>query len=144
VADADAEPEWAQRHLAEAAGTSREILTALAPRVRTVTDGEEVFPGVRVRLTYGHTAGHTAYVIASGGQRLIAFGDALHSPIQADHPEWSAASDHDPKASADFRHRLVAELEEPDTIGYGNHFADVVFGRVRRDGDGPAWRAHSE
>jgi hypothetical protein len=32
------------------------------------------------------------------------------------------------------------ELEEPDTIGFGIHFADVVFGQVRRDGDGPAWR----
>ncbi|CAM5255314.1 hypothetical protein SGRIM128S_01908 [Streptomyces griseomycini] len=32
------------------------------------------------------------------------------------------------------------KLEEPDTIGFGIHFADVVFGQVRRDGHGPAWR----
>ncbi|WP_336211711.1 MBL fold metallo-hydrolase [Nonomuraea sp. LPB2021202275-12-8] len=133
------EAEWGRRDLLEAHGMAKEI-TALAPRVRTVTDGQEIFPGVRVRLTAGHTPGHAEYVITSGGQRLIAFGDALHSPIQVDHPEWSAAVDHDPVRSADHRRRLVAELEEPGTIGFGIHFADVVFVRVRRGGAGPAWR----
>jgi hypothetical protein len=134
-----AEPEWAQRDLLAAHGMAEEV-AGLAPRVRTVTDGQEVFPGVRVRISAGHTAGHAEYVITSGGQRLIAFGDALHSPIQVDHPEWSAAVDHDPVLAAEHRRRLVAELEEPDTIGFGIHFADVVFGRVRRGGAGPAWR----
>ncbi|GGT67733.1 MBL fold metallo-hydrolase [Actinomadura citrea] len=128
------ESEWAERDV------MAEEVTAMASRVRTVTEGEEIFPGVRVRITAGHTAGHAEYVVTSGGQRLIAFGDALHSPIQIDHPEWSASVDHDPARSADHRRRLVAELEEPGTIGFGVHFADVVFGRVRRDGDGPAWR----
>ena len=134
-----AEPEWAQRDLLEADGTSREILTALAPRVRTVTDGQEIFPGVRVRVTAGHTPGHAEYVITAGGQRLIAFGDALHSPIQVGHPEWSAAVDHDPVISAGHRRRLGSELEEPGTIGFGIHFADVQFGRVVRDGRRAAW-----
>ncbi|MFG2502719.1 MBL fold metallo-hydrolase [Streptomyces sp. NPDC048441] len=133
------EPEWAQRDLLAAQGMTQEV-TALASRVRTVTDEQEIFPGVRVRITAGHTAGHAEYVITSGGQRLIAFGDALHSPIQIDHPEWSSAFDHDPVRSAEHRRRLVVELEDPDTIGFGIHFADVVFGQVRRDGNGPAWR----
>lgn len=133
------EPEWAQRDFLAANGMAEEI-TGLAPYLRTVPDGQEIFPGVRVRITGGHTAGHAEYVITSGGRRLIAFGDALHSPIQVDHPEWSAAVDHDPVRSAYHRRRLVAELEEPDTIGFGIHFADVVFGQVRRDGNGPAWR----
>jgi glyoxylase-like metal-dependent hydrolase (beta-lactamase superfamily II) len=124
--------EWAHRDTTSTA--------AIAPHVRTIADGAEVFPGVLVRVRAGHTPGHTEYVISSGGQRLIAFGDALHSPIQIDHPEWSAVVDHDPVAAAEQRRRLVAELAEPDTIGFGVHFADVVFGRVRRDGDGPAWQ----
>lgn len=135
-----AEPEWAQRDLLEAGGTSKEIAAALAPRVRTVADGQEIFPGVRARITGGHTAGHTEYVTTGGGTRLIAFGDALHSPVQVGHPEWSCVYDHDPAGAAGHRRRLLAELAEPDTIGFGIHFADVVFGQVRPDGDGPAWR----
>ncbi|MFB7630108.1 MBL fold metallo-hydrolase [Streptomyces sp. NPDC056149] len=134
------EPEWHQRHLLEAHGIDDRILSALAPRVRTVTDGEEVFPGVHVMFLTGHTAGHAVYVISSGGQRLIAFGDALHSPIQVDHPEWSVAVDHDPALAADARRQLLAELREPDTLGFGIHFADVVFGRVGPVGERPAWR----
>ncbi|MEV8317876.1 MBL fold metallo-hydrolase [Streptomyces sp. NPDC059900] len=150
-----AEPEWSQRHLLEAHGTSKERLDALAPKVRTTTDGEEIFPGVRVRFVPGHTPGHAAYVITSGGQdsgrrdpggrdpggqRLIAFGDALHSPVQIGHPEWSAAPDHDSVQSADFRRRLVGELREPGTIGFGIHFADVVFGRVGTEGGRAVWQ----
>lgn len=108
--------------------------------VRTPADGAEIFPGVRMRVSAGHTAGHAEYVISGGGRRLIAFGDALHSPAQVDHPERSAAVDHDPAHAAHHRRRLVTELAEPGTIGFGVHFADVVFGVVRTDGDGPAWR----
>jgi glyoxylase-like metal-dependent hydrolase (beta-lactamase superfamily II) len=102
----------------------------LAPQVRTVADGEEIFPGVRASLVPGHTPGHAAYVLSSGGRRLIAFGDALHSPVQVAHPELSAAPDHDPAESAVFRRRLVVELAAPGTLGFGIHFADVQFGRV--------------
>lgn len=131
-----AEPEWGQRQLVEAAGTSAEILATLAPNVRTAADGEEVFPGVRLLLTQGHTAGHASYVISAGGRRVVAFGDAMHSSIQIEHPDWSAAVDHDRVQSADSRRRLVAELSEPGTIGFGVHFADVPFGEI---GAGGAW-----
>ncbi|MFC5148035.1 MBL fold metallo-hydrolase [Streptomyces aureoversilis] len=130
------EPEWEHRHLAGQHGVSQEVLASLEPRLRTVADGEEIFPGVRVMLTPGHTAGHSAYVVTGGGRRLIAFGDALHSPIQIAHPEWSAVVDHDARQSADHRRRLVEEMAQPGTIGFGVHFADVVFGRVLRDAAG--------
>ncbi|MFI1279948.1 MBL fold metallo-hydrolase [Streptomyces sp. NPDC020858] len=133
------EPEWDRRDLLEAQGMAEQV-AALAPRVRTVADGQEIFPGVRVRITPGHTVGHAEYVITGGGRRLIAFGDAVHSPIQIDHPDWSSAFDHDPALTADHRRRLVAELAEPGTIGFGVHFADVVFGHVQQDGAGAAWR----
>ncbi|GGZ61577.1 MBL fold hydrolase [Streptomyces inusitatus] len=129
------EPEWARRDLLEV----REA-EGLAPLIRTVADGQEIFPGVRMRITAGHSPGHAEYVITSGGQRLIAFGDSLHSSIQIAHPEWSTVFDHDPVRAAEHRRRLVEELAESDTIGFGIHFADVVFGRVRRDGSAFTWR----
>ncbi|MFJ9950667.1 MBL fold metallo-hydrolase [Kitasatospora sp. NPDC091207] len=133
------EPEWDGRGVLADQGTAEQV-AALARRVRTVADGEEVFPGVRVRITPGHTVGHAEYVITGGGRRLIAFGDAVHSPIQIDHPDWSSGFDHDLARTAGHRARLVAELAEPGTIGFGVHFADVVFGRVRPGGEGPAWQ----
>ncbi|GAA4811119.1 MBL fold metallo-hydrolase [Streptomyces ziwulingensis] len=135
------EPEWAARHTMEAHGVDKDLIDAMTPKVRIVADGQEIFPGVRVQLVPGHTPGHTAYVITSGEQRMIAFGDAMHSPIQITHPEWSAAPDHDTAQSTDFRRRLVAELQEPGTIGFGVHFADVVFGHAHQDENGLTWRS---
>lgn len=128
------EPEWARRDLLDA-----QEAAALAPHVRTVADGQEIFPGVRMRIAAGHSPGHAEYVITSRGRRLIAFGDALHSPVQIAHPEWSTTFDHDPVRAADHRRRLVTELAEPGTTGFGIHFADVVFGHVRPHGDTFAW-----
>jgi glyoxylase-like metal-dependent hydrolase (beta-lactamase superfamily II) len=132
--------EWAYRDLLAAQGTTEEVAIALTPRVRTVQTGDEIFPGVRVRITGGHTAGHAQFVITAGGRRLIAFGDTLHSPVQVDHPGWSAGNDHDRVRSADSRRRLVAELQRPDTIGFGIHLADAVFGQVVLNRAGPSWR----
>jgi glyoxylase-like metal-dependent hydrolase (beta-lactamase superfamily II) len=129
-------PEWQRRDLAAAAGATEDRLATFAPYVRTAEDGEEIFPGVRVSFSAGHTFGHTTYTVTGGGQRLIAFGDAMHHPVQITYPEWGSALDHDPAGATDHRRRLVEELSLPDTIGYGNHFADVVFGRAERRSDG--------
>jgi glyoxylase-like metal-dependent hydrolase (beta-lactamase superfamily II) len=133
------EPEWTQRHLSAVNDITEEMLATMEPQARTVADGEEVFPGVRAMFTPGHTVGHVSYTISSGGQRMIVFGDALHSAVQIRHPEWSAGVDVDSVESAVHRRRLVKELQEPDTIGFGGHFADVVFGRVHNTAGGPTW-----
>ncbi|GAA3798901.1 MBL fold metallo-hydrolase [Streptomyces coacervatus] len=116
-------------------------VAALEPRTRLVLAGDEVFPGVHAVALPGHTAGHTGFVIASHGTRLLAFGDALLSPLQIRHPEWSAIADADADPARSERHRrcLIAELLRPDTLGFGIHFADVVFGRVRSHGQRAAW-----
>ncbi|WP_163512203.1 MBL fold metallo-hydrolase [Fodinicola acaciae] len=134
-----AEPEWTQRHFAEAQGLG-DMIKALEPHVRTVADGEEIFPGVTVKLTPGHSAGHAAYVITADRQRVVAFGDAFHSPLQISHPLWKNTFDHDHQLSTRLRHDLVLELAKPDTIGFGVHFADVPFGHVHIEHGRSAWR----
>ncbi|MBO2446166.1 MBL fold metallo-hydrolase [Actinomadura barringtoniae] len=118
-----AEEEWAST-------THRELREAITSQVRTVEDGAEIFPGVRVKLTPGHTPGHAAYVIGEGETQLVAFGDALHSPAQVAHPEYGSTVDHDGEQSAAFRRKLVEELEATGAIGFGVHFGGFQFGRV--------------
>ncbi|WP_416563264.1 MBL fold metallo-hydrolase [Nocardia testacea] len=131
-----AETEWAHRHPSPEHAVTPGMLEVMSPRVRTIADGEEIFPGVRAMVAAGHTAGHTSYSITSGGRRLLAFGDALHTPLQVRYPHWSSGVDHDRVASAQARNRLVDELAATGDLAFGNHFADVVFGRVARDGAG--------
>ncbi|WP_239153906.1 hypothetical protein [Amycolatopsis sp. FDAARGOS 1241] len=42
-----------------------------------MAEGEEIFPGVTVMLSPGHSVGHSAYAINAGGKRVISFGDAF-------------------------------------------------------------------
>lgn len=133
-----AESEWTQRHFAEAQGMG-DMIKALEPQVRTVAEGEEIFPGVTVRYTPGHSAGHAAYVISAGGQRVLAFGDAFHSPVQIPHPRWENTFDYDHAQSTSLREGLVFELAEPDTIGFAIHFPEP-FGRVRIEDNQAAWQ----
>jgi glyoxylase-like metal-dependent hydrolase (beta-lactamase superfamily II) len=113
-------------------------------RARGIRDGEEVFPGVTALSSPGHTPGHTCYVIESAGERLIAIGDALHSPAQVPHPEWPVLMDVDRAAGIESRRRVLAELAQDGVRAFGIHFADVQFGRVATGADGPYWETDAD
>jgi glyoxylase-like metal-dependent hydrolase (beta-lactamase superfamily II) len=137
--------EWAPyatgRHRADIA-TPRHVisqLTADSSSLDLIDDGDEISPNVRAVVAPGHSPGHTAYVIASvAGQRLVALGDAFHTPAQFTHPEWLSAADSDATGVQSARRRLLAELAKPNTLGFGFHFGDQAFGRVVTDDAGAA------
>lgn len=129
--------EWENRHTTF--GVTEEIADTLAPQVRIVTDGDEVFPGVRAIALPGHTAGQMGYEVTSGDDRLLAFADVLHSPVQAAHPDWAIVGEPATGESSRLRRQVLGQLADEGTIGFGIHFADVPFGRVRRAGDAFTW-----
>jgi glyoxylase-like metal-dependent hydrolase (beta-lactamase superfamily II) len=110
--------------------------------VDLVADDEEILPGVRTVVTPGHSPGHTSYVItSSGGRRLVAFGDVFHMPDQIAHGDWVSVVDADGVGVRAARGRLLAELCQPNTLGFGCHFGDQAFGVVAVDDSGTAtWR----
>ncbi|MEY9214391.1 MBL fold metallo-hydrolase [Thermobifida halotolerans] len=114
-------------------------LRAARTAPRGVSDGDEIFPGVTAWVTPGHSPGHTSYVISSAGARLVVFGDVMHSPAQVGRPDWRVSLDHSPETAVRTRLRVLKELSQPDTFGFGGHFADVVFGRVVADRSGDRW-----
>ena len=103
-----------------------------------IREGEEVWPGVRALVMSGHTPGHTSYLVTAGEQRVVAFGDAFHAPVQLEHPEWGSRPDTDTDGVLKARARLVGELAQPGTLGFGIHFGDQAFGRLARDETGAA------
>ncbi|MET9826499.1 MBL fold metallo-hydrolase [Streptomyces sp. NPDC006349] len=130
--------EWEERHTTF--GVTEQVADALAPRVRAVSDGDEVFPGVRAVALPGHTAGQMGYEVTSGDDCLLAFADVLHSPAQVAHPDWAIVGEPAPDVSAGLRREVLGRLADEGIVGFGIHFADVPFGRVRRAGDAFAWQ----
>ncbi|NEA35918.1 MBL fold metallo-hydrolase [Streptomyces sp. SID13031] len=93
-----------------------------------VSDGEQIFPGLTALASPGHTRGHTSYLIDRGGEQLLVFGDAMHSPIQVARPELNSCFEADPSSSVKSRAQTLEYLSQPGVVGAGVHFADVVFG----------------
>jgi glyoxylase-like metal-dependent hydrolase (beta-lactamase superfamily II) len=120
----------------------RELIQPLQSHtaLRLIGDSEDVAPGITAVVTPGHSSGHTSYVVTtSKGNRLIAFGDCFHTPVQMLHPEWSSDPDIDPAAVPGARQRLINELRTGDTVGFAVHFGDQQFGTLTGDGDALAW-----
>jgi glyoxylase-like metal-dependent hydrolase (beta-lactamase superfamily II) len=111
----------------------------LAPywdRVSTFRSGE-VFPGIIAIPIPGHTPGHTAFLVQSGGEALLVWGDTVHVPeIQVARPEVTMEFDSDPAAAAAVR-RWVFDMAVSERLLVGGmHMHFPGFGRMARRGDG--------
>lgn len=108
---------------------------AKAGAVRTF-EGGEVFPGVTAMPFPGHTPGHTGYLIASGDQSLLIWGDIIHVPeIQIPRPEVCMAFDIDPTQAQATRRRVFDMVAADRLVWAGMHMHFPAFARLlRRDG----------
>src|SRR5262245_52641034 len=98
----------------------------------------EVAPGVVVRRTGGHTAGHSVVRVASGGDRLTFAGDAI-LPASFDHPDWYNAFEHDAEEASRVRVGLLRELAENGEVLVACHLPFPSFGHVAVAGDAFRW-----
>jgi glyoxylase-like metal-dependent hydrolase (beta-lactamase superfamily II) len=118
---------------------AREQMAPYRDRVRTFRSGE-VFPGVTAVPAHGHTPGHTAFLIASGKDRLLVWGDTVHIPeVQVPHPEVTMTVDTDPPAAENSRRRIFDMAASDRLLVTGIHLHFPGFGHVARAGNGYAF-----
>jgi glyoxylase-like metal-dependent hydrolase (beta-lactamase superfamily II) len=110
----------------------------LAPyrgRIRRVGNGE-VMPGVRAHLCPGHTPGHTAWIIGSGPQTAIMWGDLVHlEGVQFARPDIAVTYDRDGAQAAQSRREVFDMCVADNLIVLGAHLAFPGFKRLERAGD---------
>ncbi|MEU5845502.1 MBL fold metallo-hydrolase [Saccharopolyspora shandongensis] len=97
--------------------------------------GAEVAPGLRLLPTPGHTPGHVAVQVRSGGETALITGDCVHHPVQLAHPAIGSCVDIDPERAGATRRSLLADLADTETLLLGTHFPPPTAGRVISDGD---------
>ncbi|MCK8786819.1 MBL fold metallo-hydrolase [Roseomonas sp. NAR14] len=113
-----------------------------ADRVRRFEPGAEVLPGVRSLATFGHTPGHTSYVVSDGGDSLLVLGDITNRPeLFVRNPGWHAIFDVDPVMAEATRRRVLdmAAAERLRIAGF--HWPFPALGHVAKDGAGYRWVA---
>lgn len=103
-------------------------------RMRTITGGEEVFPGVTAVPCPGHTPGHTAYLVNSGDQSLLIWGDIVHMPeVQIPRPEVSMVVDVDPDLGVQSRRRIFDMAATDRLLLAGMHLHYPGFGYLAQE-----------
>ena len=105
-------------------------------RLRTVKDGEAL-PGVSAVLLAGHTPGHTGWLIHSGNDSVLIWGDVVHmAAVQVPRPNAALVFDVDPQAARDTRRRTFDRAAADRLRVAGAHLDFPGFGYIVRQGAG--------
>lgn len=109
----------------------------LAPYAQRRKDARgEVFPGVVAVSAPGHTPGHTAYLVSSGNESLLIWGDVCHVPeVQLANPNVTVNFDSDPVQAAATRRRILDMVASDQQLVAGMHLHFPGFLRIKRLGD---------
>jgi glyoxylase-like metal-dependent hydrolase (beta-lactamase superfamily II) len=114
----------------------REQVSPYKDRWRLFKRGE-VFPGVTAIPRPGHTPGHTTYLISSGNQQLLIWGDTVHVPeIQTARPEVCVDFDTDKDLAADSRRKVFDMVATERLLVTGMHLHFPGFSHLVRSGSG--------
>jgi glyoxylase-like metal-dependent hydrolase (beta-lactamase superfamily II) len=119
--------------------TARRVLAPYLKQLRRVKDGEAL-PGISAHLQTGHSPGHTAWLVQSGREALLFWGDIVHvGPIQFAHPEATLIFDLDQDAAAASRRRVFDWVATDRIRVAGAHLELPGFGHVAKRGAGYAF-----
>ncbi|HEY1979938.1 MAG TPA: MBL fold metallo-hydrolase [Xanthobacteraceae bacterium] len=114
----------------------RTVTAPYRDRIRRIEDGE-VLPGITAMLRPGHTPGHTNWLIESGGERILLWGDIVHlASVQMRHPEATLVFDVEPMLARASRERVLEFSASESLVVAGAHLPFPGFGRIERAGKG--------
>lgn len=121
--------------------TARRTLGAIEERVHRIEPEAEIRPGIQAMAAPGHTPGHIALSITSGGEQLLHMADLVLHPLLMARPSWVTGFDLDPEQAAQSRRRLLDEVAETETPVLGYHFPPFPgLGHVVERDTGRTWR----
>jgi glyoxylase-like metal-dependent hydrolase (beta-lactamase superfamily II) len=100
-----------------------------------VDEGARIADCITLIEAAGHTIGHMAGILESGGEGAVLAGDAIHHPLQVAYLE-RRIHDHDEDLGRATRHKLLTLCAERDFWLAPAHFRAPHMCKVRKDQDG--------
>ena len=92
-------------------------------------------PGVAATLLAGHTPGHTGWLIHSGKDAVLVWGDVVHlAAVQVPRPEAALVFDVDPQLARETRQRIFDRAAADRLCVAGAHLDFPGFGYIERRG----------
>nr|WP_115719838.1 MBL fold metallo-hydrolase [Gallaecimonas mangrovi] len=95
---------------------------------------EAILPGIQAVPLFGHTPGHTGYLVGDEKDSLLIWGDIVHFPhLQMAHPEVTIAFDSDPSEASKVRAALLDRVATDQLSISGMHFNLPASGKIHRE-----------
>ena len=111
---------------------AKEALDAYAGKVKTFKGETEVVPGIASRELFGHTPGHSGYVVGTADDALFIWGDIVHvGPVQMAKPDVGIAFDVDGQVAIATRKAVLAKVAADRMRIAGMHIAFPGIGHVK-------------
>ncbi len=96
-----------------------------------------MFPGVTAIPRPGHTPGHTTYMVSSGKEQLLIWGDTVHVPeVQTARPEVAMDFDTDKELAEEIPPQDIRHGGNGPLRVTGMHLHFPGFAHLVRDGAG--------
>ncbi|MDR2533516.1 MAG: MBL fold metallo-hydrolase [Tannerellaceae bacterium] len=100
-----------------------------------------IIPGFTAFAAYGHTPGHTVFLLESGREKLLIWGDLTHAlAIQAPCPEVAVTYDVDPADAVRSRKEILKYVAANGLPVAGMHIPGNGIGKVESAGAGEGYR----
>jgi len=109
----------------------------LAEKMTFIGEGGAPASGITGMEAFGHTPGHMAFMLDSGGQQMLLGADfANHYVWSLAYPDWEVHFDMDKSAAAATRRRVLDMLATTGTpfVGYHMPFPATGYVETRNDG----------
>jgi len=96
-----------------------------------------LYPGVKALAAYGHTPGHIAYLLESGKDKLLVWGDLTHAmAVQMPHPEIGVTYDSNSKEAIQSRAIILKYVSAHAIPVAGMHIPYPSIGILKKSGTG--------
>ena len=93
--------------------------------------------GMKPVPTYGHTVGHTSFLLSSGNQSYMVVADVTNiTQLFVRNPGWHAAFDQDPQQAEVTRRKFFDRLIADNQLCGGYHWGMPGCGSLAKDGSG--------
>jgi len=119
---------------------ARKNLPPIQGQLELVDHETEIVSGIRALAAPGHTPGHMALAISSGGEQLLCVSDAVLHPIHLEQPEWYSAVDFAPEQMVATRCELLKRAAADKALVLAFHFPFPGLGHVSQSGDTWQWQ----
>lgn len=101
-------------------------------KIKTFEQNETIIDNIKTIPTFGHTAGHSSFLVSSKDKSVLIWGDMLHAVIQFENFNIYMTYDANPKQVLDLRKKILNEYSQNDCYIAGAHLIYPGIGKIKK------------